>query len=106
MRELVFDEERLKKAITDKAAAGLPPGLRVAGFSLGYATATADLANGKLSFSVRGDIVFVAYFNADQFRSEIAGKDETSLRNMVFALPGLERATISLWPFWVQNVPR
>ncbi|KKU91178.1 MAG: hypothetical protein UY23_C0003G0016 [Candidatus Jorgensenbacteria bacterium GW2011_GWA1_48_11] len=106
MRELVFDEEMLKKAITDKAAAGLPPGLRVADFSLDYATATADLANGKLSFSVRGDIVFVADFNADQFRSEIAGKDETSLRNMVFALPGLERATISLWPFWVQNVPR
>lgn len=106
MRELVFDEGMLRQAITDQAAAGLPPGLRVADFGLSYATATADLANGRISFNVQGSVVFVADFKVDQFKSEIVGKDEASLRSMVFALPGLEKATISFWPFWVQNVPR
>ena len=38
-------------------------------------------------------------------RREIAGKDEKSLQSLVFALPGLDKATISLWPFWVKRVP-
>jgi len=34
----------------------------------------------------------------------IAGKAESELRSLIFSLPGIQSAHISLWPFWVRDV--
>ena len=49
--------------------------------------------------------MFTEAFDADAFRIEMAGKREDELKAAVFAIPGVEAATVSLSPFFVRSVP-
>ena len=41
----------------------------------------------------------------ESLKNRSAGRPENDLRAIIFALPGVESATVSLWPFWVGKVP-
>lgn len=43
--------------------------------------------------------------NANDLQRKIAGKSEAELKALIYGIPGLENAQISLWPFWVNIVP-
>jgi hypothetical protein len=107
LRQMVFDEGMLKNAIVGYVATSTASStdVKIDDFSISYATSTADLVNGKLTFSVSGTVVYEPKIDFDVFKKSIAGLDSDSLKMVIFALPGLQKANISFWPFWVNSVP-
>lgn len=105
MEQIVFEEPTLKAMMVAEAGRRLPDGLAVKEFSYSIGTSTPDFAAKTLSFPVEGSGVFTEVFDADAFRASVAGKREDELKTAVFAIPGVEAATVSLWPFFVRSVP-
>ena len=73
--------------------------------TLEYGIARVDFEKGRMTFPVDFKAVLARKIDADILKGKIVGKSEAELKKMVFELPGLESATISLWPFWVKTVP-
>lgn len=105
LRRIVFEENTLKEAIAARARRGLPEGLRYRDFEINYSNRSFDFLSGKMTFEAEGSVSFESDVKISEIRREILGKDKKSLQSLVFALPGLEKATVSLWPFWVGRVP-
>jgi hypothetical protein len=105
MRYFVFKEKMLRNAITQRAKRNLEPNLRVVKLTLNYENPVADLEKERLTFLAVGSIQFESDIDFEGLRKNLLGVDEKTLRVRIFTLPGLERATISLWPFWVKRVP-
>ena len=95
-----------KNIIAEKAKKSLPAdSLKIKNFELIYGTPKPDLNSGTMSLKVNGSIVFTSDIKEKDLTAELLGKDENALKSFVFTLPGLEKAKISLWPFWVKKVP-
>jgi hypothetical protein len=60
---------------------------------------------GRLSIPLTYTAELARVINPVEVRSKIQGRAEEELRTLIFSLPGLESAKISLWPFWVRRVP-
>ncbi len=100
-----FNEENLSQMLSDLGGNSLGEGFKIKSFQMDYGVARADFKNGKMSFPVNFKGVFWQPIDDDKIKSLITDKTEEELKTAVFALPGVEKATISLWPFWVKRVP-
>ncbi|MGC9610818.1 MAG: hypothetical protein ABSE68_01195 [Minisyncoccia bacterium] len=105
LRQLVFNKTMLEDSIMQLAAGTSTASVKIDDFPITYGTSTADLAAGKMSFAVSGQVVYEPKIDFDAFKNDILGKDADTLKTMLFALPGLKKANISLWPFWASSVP-
>ncbi len=105
LSELVFDEGMLKQALMELAGISNGEDMQINGFILEYTTTTANFSDGKLVFSVSGSFSIQQKIDLDRLRSQVAGQNENDLKATLFSIPGLERANISFWPFWVTQVP-
>ncbi len=106
LRELVFDEGMLKHAIMQSAGISTAGDMKIDNLTLNYGTSTLDVANGKVSFTARGSILAEPNIDFNGLKQQIAGDNEADLKAALFSLPGLEKANISFWPFWVTAVPQ
>jgi hypothetical protein len=73
-------------------------------YTLGYEVASYKA--GKLEVPLHYAGILTRDVRVEDLREQIAGKSETDLRALLFSIPGLESAKISLWPFWVRSVPK
>jgi hypothetical protein len=105
LRYLVFKEESIKEAVISDAGETVLPDMKVRDFSIDYGEPKINLAGASMTFSVEGQTVFEPDFDIEELKKQFAGQNEEELRKTVFFLSGLERANISLWPFWVSRVP-
>ncbi|MBI5079443.1 hypothetical protein HZB06_02110 [Candidatus Wolfebacteria bacterium] len=71
-----------------------------------YGVGRTDFNNGEISFAVnfRADLWQLPEIS-DDFRNKIAGKNEKELKDIIYSLPSIDRATVSFWPIWVGRVP-
>lgn len=74
-------------------------------YKLDYGASIADFQNNKLSFNVDYSGIFWQPINIMDFKKSVLNKQESELKQFVFSLTGVEKATISFWPFWVKKVP-
>jgi len=105
MKQLVFEEQTLKDAIAEKLKPTTGINFYVYNFILNYGTPQVNLDQGVINFNATGTVVFEENIDKNVFKTQAFGMSEDNLKKAVFALPGLEKANISLWPFWVHNVP-
>jgi hypothetical protein len=105
LREIIFDERMLKDALVTLAKAGSIDPTDVHDFTIEYENVRVDFQNGAMSFPVSGTVVLKRALSADEVRAGILGKDEATLRSFILGLPGVERASVLLTPFWVGRVP-
>ena len=49
--------------------------------------------------------VWAQPFDMAQFKKDAAGKNETELKSLIFAVPGVKSGEVRFWPFWVNKVP-
>lgn len=106
MKQIVFEEPTLKEALIAKASVAFPSELSVKEFDYTIGTSTPDFTKNTLAFSVTGNGVFTEPFDESAFRVAMAGKHEDELKAAVFAIPGVETASVSLSPFFVRSVPK
>lgn len=105
LRQLVFDENMLRDALL-KSLSVSTTDFKIDNFSINYGTSTSDLAAGKMTFSVNGTLVYEPKIDFDAFKNKILGLDADTLKAQIFTLPGLEKANIAFWPFWINSVPK
>lgn len=48
---------------------------------------------------------FINKVSAEKIKQEIAGKNETELKEYFSSKEGLKSTDVNLWPFWVKNIP-
>lgn len=102
---IAFKESDLIELLQDKALSSSEEDNEVRSHTLEYGIARVDFDRGRMTFPVNFKSTLARKIDADALKSKISGKSEAELKQMVFELPGLETATISLWPFWVKTVP-
>lgn len=105
MRSLVFEEQMLKNILTDRARDKITEDLKVREISLDYNRLEIDLVNGKMIFRVKASVVFEPNLLTEPLVQDLLGKDENAINFYLSNVPGLEKARVSLWPFWVKKVP-
>ncbi len=105
IKEIGFDENMMKQAVLDSVTSGGSSGLQISDFTVSYGTSTPDFSSGKMYFSASGTIAYGPNIDFGKVKSEILGKGADQLKAIIFALPGLEEANVSFWPFWVNTVP-
>lgn len=103
-RQMGFDEGMLRGALIDFLSTSTEE-ITVRDFSMEYSTSTVDFTDGKMNFSVNGVLTYEPKIDLENFKSQILGLDGEALKTLIFALPGLQKANISFWPFWVKSVP-
>ncbi|MBU6142015.1 hypothetical protein KGO95_02775 [Patescibacteria group bacterium] len=102
---IAFKESDAVSLLENKALSANTEQYAVGTTSLTYDLARADFTKGQISFPVHFSATLARVMDAAALKAKIAGKSETDLKTTIFALPGLDSATISLWPFWVKTVP-
>lgn len=103
---IAFKEEDLKMLLEKRAKHDKGEDFDVRSSSFEYGLARADFEQGTLSFPVNAKAVLARHIDAESLKAKITGKSAAELKTMVFGLPGLKSATISLWPFYVKTVPQ
>ena len=102
---IAFKEEDMKSLLTRRAQHDNGEDFDVRSYELSYELPRADFDKGVLTFPVNFKSVLAKHIDIEELRTKLLSKSESDLKSIVLSLPGLDRATISLWPFWVKSVP-
>ena len=103
---LAFKEADLLLMLSKKVKADLGSDFEIKSFELSYGLLRADFKKGSISVPLKFSSITARAINIEELKPKISGKSEEDLKAVVFALPGLESARISLWPFWIAKVPK
>ncbi|MEK9154895.1 MAG: hypothetical protein AAB596_02405 [Patescibacteria group bacterium] len=104
---IVFRESDVLDLINNLAKQNLGDSFEPKEYKINYGASQEDFKNGKISFLVDYQGIFWKPINIDEFKKSIIGKKERELKIAIFSLSsGLEKATVSFWPFWVKKVPK
>lgn len=106
MRMMAFREVDLQNFLKAKAVSQLEGDYEVLISDLEYGSGRLDSAKGVMSFPVKAKMTLRRSADLNLIRQQIAGKSETDLNAVIYALPGLQNAKVSFWPFWVSHAPR
>ena len=110
MRQFVFDTSHLEDTLVAYARekGKLSPDVEFAvdDLSLSYGEVLLDLGAERAEFTAEGEVVFIADVNTGNLTASLLGKSSEEVKKAIFKLPGLDRARVSLWPFWVKKVPK
>lgn len=79
--------------------------LEMKDFTIQYAAVSPDFTQGKMFLRADFQGNFWQPVQINDFKEKARGKGDTDLRSLIYSLPGIERATISFWPFWVTSAP-
>lgn len=73
--------------------------------SISYGDIVVDARTGAISLPVDFRGIFWKPMDLNAFKGKIMGKTQDELKTIVFGSDTLEKADVSLWPFWVGRVP-
>lgn len=105
---LVFNEKTLKDILAAKSLKQLPEDYgecELLSLDLEYGAPRPDFQNGEMSFLVKGKAEFRKKFDFDFLKEQFCGKNESELKTFIYSLPGVEKARIFFWPFFVKKAP-
>lgn len=105
LKVIAFKEADALNLINNLAKQSIGSDYEIKNYKLDYQTSRPDFKNGELSFLVNYRGNFWKPIDVEAFKAAIIKKNESDLKIAIFALPGVERATVSFWPFWVKRVP-
>jgi len=105
MRTFVFKEKTLKDILAQKNASSVDFDYYVIKSEFTYSNPQIDWEEGQMTFNTEGSFVLRPTINENNLRAQLIGQTESMIRPIIFSIPGLKQARISLQPFWVNNVP-
>lgn len=78
----------------------------VSKLSFEYATEPTDIsAEEGISFRLTGNPKLIWVFDSEQLKKDLAGGAQTALNTILGGYPAIERATVTIRPFWKQSFP-
>lgn len=102
---MAFQEKELHQLLTDRMAKDVGVNYAVKSKELKYGKGRFDSSVGRLTFPIDFKSILAPILKIGELKEKIKSKSEPELKALLFGMPGLESATISLWPFWVRSVP-
>ena len=106
LKIIAFKETELKETLLNRAQDEEGSDLMEVEATLEYAGKVAtDFVEGTLKVSVKYEAVLGPDIDLVGLKDMVKGKTEEELRGIIFTLPDVSSAKISLWPFWVKTVP-
>lgn len=73
--------------------------------SITYDQPVVDWKGGSMMLPVLYQATFWKPIDVNQLRAGILGKNESDLKTTILSLQGIDKLTVSFWPFWVSHVP-
>lgn len=101
-----FKESHVVELLTQLAQRVIGNDFKLREYSIEYKSGATSDAKTKLvsmPLNFKGD--FWKPVDAENFRNNILSKSESDLKAFIFSDSAIEKADISLWPFWVNAVP-
>lgn len=92
-------------ALTAKAQKELGSEYKLANYDLSFGATQVDFTAEKANVPVTFKGNFAYEIDTSNFLPQAAGKNEAALAELVKPMPGVAKATLKLWPFWVFRVP-
>jgi hypothetical protein len=105
MKYLVFEESALVKAAAARATTTIEGGVHEEDLQISYGSSTVDFSDGVLRVPVIGFFTLVPDLDQEKLKTEITGDDEEALRSVILGIPGVLKANVKFWPFWVLSAP-
>ena len=105
MRAFVFKEKILKDVLAQKNASSVDFDYHIIKSEFTYSDPQIDWEEGQMVFNTEGSFALRPTINENNLRAQLIGQTESMIRPIIFSIPGLKQARISLQPFWVNNVP-
>lgn len=102
---IVFREDDVLLMLLGKVKKEFGEDHAIKGFDLAYGEPRVDFSRDILSFPITFKSIVWRHIDVELLKQKLANKSEGDLRALLFSIPGLESAKISLWPFWVQKAP-
>lgn len=104
-RTFVFEEETLENALIKKNTSPLDFDFQIVDSELKYSEALPDWEGESVTFAIDGSFLVEPKVDEESLKSQLMGQTEAMVKPVVFSIPNLEKARISLSPFWVKKVP-
>lgn len=105
MDVMAFRTDDAVAVLTAKAQKELGSEYKLANYDLSFGPAQVDFGAGKANVPAQFKGNFAYAIDISNFKSLAAGKNESALAALVKPMPGVAKATVKLWPFWVFHVP-
>lgn len=105
MDVMAFRTDDAIAVLTAKAQKELGREFKLANYDLSFGPAQIDFAAGKANVPTQFKGNFAYAIDISNFKPRAAGKNESALAALVKPMPGVAKATVKLWPFWVFHVP-
>jgi len=104
---LIFDEtqvaEMAREELADKVNLQMFPRPN---FSFAYTpVGNADFVKGTMSLKVDGAIDVSKSLDVKNLKANLAGKNDSEVRRILLAIPGITEAKVAMWPVWVRRMP-
>jgi hypothetical protein len=106
MALFTFRENDLLEVIKSKMKNQLGGDFEFKEYAFNYGMPLLDVKGGKMNFPVDFKAIVSRIIDIELLKEKILGQSEQDLKALLFALPGLENAKVSLWPFWVKSIPK
>jgi hypothetical protein len=105
---LAVRESDILNFVQAKAIAELGQGFKESDHELSYRAQSSErkgtlLSGASVTIIYKGN--YVRDIDTAAIAQGAAGKSEEELKNFVISTEGVEKAKVSLWPFWVMSVP-
>ena len=100
-----FRESDMVRFLEAKAQKELGPEFKVASYDVKFGEAKLVPKEQKLTVPVTFKGIFAYAIDVSNFKGLAKGKAEDDLKSLIFGMPGVQSATVNLWPFWVKSVP-
>ncbi len=105
MTVIAFKEEILRSTLIERALSEKGSDFEIKNTDLKYGLARTDFKNGKLSFPIDFNVLLGRKIDVESLKNKIIDQPERELKQIIFSLPEVESANVSLWPFWVKKIP-
>ncbi len=104
----IFKEQDVKTILQKKAQEKeqMPQDYIEKDGSLSYGQVVVDWKAGTVVLPTTYQATFWKPVDVVKLKTQILGKKETDLKTTVLSLQGIDKLTVSFWPFWVSHVPR
>ncbi len=102
---MAFREADLYALLEARIVAEHGPEAIIKSKNLEYGTARVDMTAGKMTLSLDFKAVLARRLDVEELKAKMLNKNKQELQAMLLSIPGLETASINLWPRWVGSVP-
>ncbi len=103
---MAFDERDITRFVAERMPQfAIQSDLVAPVYRFSYADPQIDFAKKQMQLTVRASREVTVLLDNLSLRQRVSGKSLRELRTDLIAIPGLERVQISVWPFWVTQVP-